>query len=155
MSRGLNKAQLIGRLGQDPEVRQMPSGQAVANISVATSESWKDKETGEKKERTEWHRVTMYGRLAEIAGEYLKKGAQVYIEGRLHTREWEKDGIKRFSTEIICEDMQMLGSARTDGGANTGGQQRPQAQSNAKPAAAATTSRPAGDQDFGDDDIPF
>lgn len=151
MSRGLNKAQLIGRLGQDPEVRQMRSGQAVANISVATSESWKDKETGEKKERTEWHRVTMYGRLAEVAGEYLKKGAQVYIEGRIHTREWEKDGIKRYSTEIICEEIQMLGGgARSDGGANTGGQQRQQTQP--KPAAAQTA--PAANHDF-DDDIPF
>lgn len=111
MARGVNKVILVGHLGDDPEVKYMPSGSAVANVSVATTEAWKDKNTGEKQERTEWHRVTFYARLAEIAGEYLKKGSQVYIEGRLQTRKWQaKDGSDRYTTEIVASDMQMLGS---------------------------------------------
>lgn len=110
MARGVNKCILIGHLGDDPEIKYMPSGGAVANISIATTESWKDKNTGEKVEKTEWHRVTFYQRLAEIVGEYLKKGSQVYIEGRLQTRKWQaKDGTDRYTTEIIASEMQMLG----------------------------------------------
>ena len=109
MSRGINKVILIGNLGTDPEVRYMPQGGAVANLTVATSESWTDKATNEKKEQTEWHRVVIYQRLAEIAGEYLRKGSKVYIEGKLKTRKWQdKDGIERYTTEIICNELQML-----------------------------------------------
>ncbi len=107
-SRGVNKVILIGNLGADPEVRYMPNGEAWANVSLATSESWKDKNTGQPVERTEWHRVVFYRRLAEIVGEYLKKGAKVYVEGRLQTRQWEKDGVKHYTTEIIANEMQML-----------------------------------------------
>ena len=113
----LNKVILIGNLGRDPETRYLPNGDAVANISVATTETWKDK-GGEKQEKTEWHRVTLYRRLGEIAGEYLKKGSQVYIEGRIEYREYEKDGVKRFSTDIIASEMKMLGSR---GGGSGGG----------------------------------
>lgn len=106
----LNKVQIIGNLGRDPEIRYMPNGEAVANIAVATTESWKDKDSGDKKEITEWHRVTFYRKLAEIVGQYLKKGSSVYIEGRLQTRKWtDKDGVERFTTEIIADTMQMLG----------------------------------------------
>ena len=107
---GLNKAMLIGRLGRDPEVRYTPNGLAVANFSVATSEEWKDKNTGEKKERTEWHRIVAFGKLGEICGQYLSKGKQVYVEGRLQTRSWEKDGVTRYTTEIVASDMQFLGA---------------------------------------------
>ena len=111
---GLNKAILIGRLGQDPEVRYTPSGTAVANFSIATSEEWKDKETGEKRERTEWHRIVAFGRLAEICGEYLAKGRQVYIEGRIQTRSWEEnDGNKKYTTEIVAGDVQLLGGKQS------------------------------------------
>ena len=117
MARGVNKVVLIGRLGKDPEVRYMPSGVAVANITLATSEQWKDKQTGEKQERTEWHRVVFFNRLAEIVGEYLKKGAQIYVEGRLQTRKWQgQDGADRYTTEIVAAEMQMLGG-RGDGAA--------------------------------------
>jgi single-strand DNA-binding protein len=110
MARGVNKVILVGNLGQDPEVKYMPSGGAVCNISLATTDSWKDKNTGERQERTEWHRVVFFNRLAEIAGEYLRKGSQVYVEGRLQTREWQdKEGQKRYTTEIVASDMQMLG----------------------------------------------
>jgi single-strand DNA-binding protein len=109
-SKGINKVIIIGNLGQDPEVRHMPSGGAVTNVSIATSESWKDKETGQQQDKTEWHRVVFFNRLAEISGEYLKKGSKVYIEGSLRTRSWEQDGIKRYSTDIIASDMQMLDS---------------------------------------------
>ncbi|MCW5573503.1 MAG: single-stranded DNA-binding protein, partial [Steroidobacteraceae bacterium] len=120
MARGINKVILIGNLGQDPETRAMPSGSSVTNIRVATSESWKDKQSGEMKERTEWHSVAMFGRLAEIAGEYLKKGSQVYIEGALRTRKWQdKQGNDRYTTEIIANEMQMLGGR--GGGAAAGG----------------------------------
>ena len=110
----LNRVILIGNLGRDPETRYLPNGDAVANISVATTESWKDK-SGEKQEKTEWHRVTLYRRLGEIAGEYLKKGSQVYIEGRIEYREYEKDGVKRYSTDIIASEMKMLGSRQGGG----------------------------------------
>ena len=117
MARGINKVIIIGNLGADPETRAMPSGTTVANLRVATSESWRDKQTGEQQERTEWHRVALFGRLAEIAGEYLRKGSQVYIEGSLRTRKWQdKQGNERYSTEIIGSDLQMLGG-RGGGGA--------------------------------------
>ena len=128
MARGINKVILVGNLGQDPETRYLPSGGAVTNIRIATSESWSDKQSGEKKERTEWHTVVFFGRLAEIAGEYLKKGRQVYVEGSLRTRKWQgKDGQDRYSTEIVASEMQMLGgrgdggSASYDGGGSGGG----------------------------------
>jgi len=143
MARGVNKVIIIGNLGQDPETRYMPSGSAVTNLRVATNESWKDKQTGEQKDRTEWHRVAMFGRLAEIAAEYLGKGSQVYIEGKLRTRKWQdKDGNDRYTTEIVADEMQMLGG-RSGGGAP--------AMSDSPPASAAV--QPSGD-DF-DDDIPF
>ena len=110
MARGINKVIIVGNLGADPETRYMPSGSAVTNLSVATSEQWKDKQTGEQKERTEWHKVAMFNRLAEIAAEYLRKGSQVYIEGKLRTRKWQdRDGNDRWTTEVIADEMQMLG----------------------------------------------
>ena len=124
MSRGINKAIIVGNLGQDPEVRFMPNGEAVANFTVATSETWKDKQTGEQKEKTEWHRITMYKRLAEIAGEYIKKGSKVYIEGKLQTRKWQnQQGVDQYTTEIVANEMQML-----DGKPQQQGQQAPQQQ---------------------------
>ena len=131
MARGINKVILIGNLGADPETRAMPSGTTVANLRIATSESWRDKQSGEQQERTEWHRVALFGRLAEIAGEYLRKGSQVYIEGSLRTRKWQdKQGNERYSTEIIGNELQMLGGrggaaagagAGAEGGARAGG----------------------------------
>lgn len=110
MSRGINKVILVGNLGQDPESRNMPRGGAVTNISVATSEQWKDKQTGDQRDRTEWHKVAFFGRLAEIAAEYLRKGSQVYVEGKLRTRKWQdRDGIDRWTTEVIADELQMLG----------------------------------------------
>ncbi|KKO45864.1 single-stranded DNA-binding protein [Arsukibacterium ikkense] len=127
MARGINKVILIGNLGGDPEVRYMPQGGAVANMTIATSESWTDKATNEKKEQTEWHRVVIYQRLAEIAGEYLRKGSKVYIEGKLKTRKWtDKDGIERYTTEIVANELQMLdgrGDGQQQGGGMAGGQQ--------------------------------
>jgi single-strand DNA-binding protein len=121
MARGVNKVILIGNLGADPETRAMPSGSTVANLRVATSESWRDKQTGEQQERTEWHRVAFFGRLAEVAGEYLRKGSQVYIEGSLRTRKWQdKQGNERYSTEIVGNDLQMLGGRGGAGGAAAG-----------------------------------
>ncbi len=149
MARGVNKVILVGNLGRDPEVRYSPNGQAIANVNIATSDSWKDKNTGEKQERTEWHRVVFFGRLAEIAGEYLKKGSQIYIEGRLQTRKWQdKDGNDRYTTEIVANEMQMLGSRAGSGVPADDSNQEPASQS--KPATASTT----GSDDF-DDDIPF
>jgi single-strand DNA-binding protein len=148
MARGVNKVILVGNLGRDPEVRYMPSGNAVANVTLATTESWKDKQTGEKQERTEWHNVVFYSRLAEIAGEYLKKGSQVYVEGSLRTRKWQdKSGNDRYTTEIIASEMQMLGGR----GGSTG-----YAAGDAKPPAAEQSASSAGSAapDF-DDDIPF
>ncbi len=160
MARGINKVILIGNLGKDPEVRYMPSGGAVANLTVATSESWRDKNTGENQERTEWHRVVMFNRLGEIAGEYLKKGSKVYIEGKLQTRKWQdNNGQDRYTTEIVANEMQMLDSRGGDFQGQGGGysqqsqSQQPPAQSqgqNQKPATTASN----GFDDF-DDDIPF
>ena len=132
MARGVNKVILVGNLGQDPDVKYMPSGSAVANVSLATTDSWKDKQTGQQQDRTEWHRVVFYGRLAEIVGEYLKKGAQIYVEGRLQTRKWtDKHQVDRYTTEIIAQEMQMLGgrgngapSAAGSGGGATPDQYR-------------------------------
>ena len=155
MARGVNKVILIGNLGKDPEVRYMPSGGAVANVTLATSESWKDKQSGEKQERTEWHNVVFYNRLAEIAGEYLKKGSQVYVEGSLRTRKWQdkNSGADRYTTEIIASEMQMLGGRGGGGGGGGEGysERSGQAQSS---APAAREPAPAGADDF-DDDIPF
>jgi single-strand DNA-binding protein len=141
---GINKAIIVGRLGRDPELRYTPDGTAVANFSVATSEEWKDKNSGEKKERTEWHRIVAWRRLGEICGEYLSKGRQVYIEGKLQTRSWEQDGVTRYMTEIIATDVQFLGN-RDDagGGRRTGGGGMDQGYP--EPPMADTQ----------DDDIPF
>jgi len=185
MARGVNKVILVGTCGQDPEVRYLPNGNAVTNLSLATSEQWTDKQSGQKVERTEWHRVSMFGKVAEIAGEYLRKGSQVYIEGKLQTREWEKDGIKRYTTEIIVDmqgTMQLLGgrpqNQQADGDQynQVGGQsqqsspqqsqrsqqsqQRPPSQqrpqqSQQRPAPQQPAPQPAADFDSFDDDIPF
>ena len=148
MARGVNKAIIVGTLGQDPEVRYTANGSAVANISVATNESWKDKQTGEAQERTEWHRIVMFGKLAEIAQQYLKKGSQAYFEGRIQTRKWQdQSGNDRYSTEIVANEMQMLGGRAGAGSAapmESGGQ--PQS----RPAPAETAP-----MDDGFDDIPF
>jgi single-strand DNA-binding protein len=145
MARGVNKVILIGNLGKDPEVRYMPNGQAVANVTVATSETWKDKTSGEQKEQTEWHRVVFFRRLAEIAGEYLKKGSKVYIEGRLQTRKWQnKEGQDQYTTEIVANEMQMLDSKGAGNNFNSPPQEMDMA---SEPRMAA-----AGDFD---DDIPF
>ncbi len=154
MARGVNKAILVGNLGRDPEVRYSPNGQAVANVTLATSESWKDKTSGEKQEKTEWHRVVFFGRLAEIAGEYLKKGAQIYVEGRLQTRKWtDKDGHDRYTTEIVANDMQMLGSRGGAGAPSNDSFNQDQPADNAG-SAGAKKSTPAVAGEF-DDDIPF
>jgi single-strand DNA-binding protein len=152
MARGINKVILIGNLGADPETRAMPSGTTVANLRVATSESWRDKQSGEQQERTEWHRVALFGRLAEIAGEYLRKGSQVYIEGSLRTRKWQdKQGNDRYSTEIVGNDLQMLGGR---GGAGAA----PATAGAAGAAAPSYAEESAGggsrSEEF-DDDIPF
>jgi single-strand DNA-binding protein len=157
MARGINKVILIGNLGADPETRAMPSGTTVANLRVATSESWRDKQSGEQQERTEWHRVALFGRLAEIAAEYLKKGSQVYIEGSLRTRKWQdKQGNERYSTEIIGNELQMLGG-RGGGGAGASG--APERAGSAAPAYAEEHSggggAPASRGEEFDDDIPF
>jgi single-strand DNA-binding protein len=162
----VNKVILVGNLGRDPEVRFMPDGNAVCNFSIATTENWKDK-SGVKQEKTEWHNIVMYRRLAEIAGEYLKKGRPVYIEGRLQTRKWEKDGVTRYSTEIIGDQMQMLGSRADSGGTSYDGGQaaapddfnqapaRP-AENQAKPAQEKTPAAGSGGAfDNFEDDIPF
>ena len=148
MARGVNKAIIVGTLGQDPEVRYTANGSAVANISVATNETWRDKATGEAQERTEWHRIVMFGKLAEIAQQYLKKGSQAYFEGRIQTRKWQdQSGNDRYSTEIVANEMQMLGG-RGGGGApmESGGQ------SQSRPQSAAPETAPMDD---GFDDIPF
>ena len=156
MARGVNKVILIGNLGRDPEVRYSPSGSAVANVTLATSESWKDKYSGEKQEKTEWHRVVFFGRLAEIAGEYLKKGSQVFVEGRLQTRKWQdKEGKDRYTTEIVANEMQMLGSRGGAGVPNDSfNQDQPAAAENSAPAGAKKAGSAAVAGDF-DDDIPF
>jgi single-strand DNA-binding protein len=171
MARGINKVILIGNLGADPETRAMPSGMTVANIRVATSENWKDKQSGENKERTEWHNVAMFGRLGEIAGEYLKKGSKVYIEGSLRTRKWQdKQGQDRYTTEIIANEMQMLdsrggggmggGGGGDYGGGGGGGRGRQQSNNppddydQGPPGGGGGGSNDKGGGEF-DDDIPF
>ena len=156
MARGINKVILIGNLGQDPEVRYMPSGGAVANLRLATSENWKDKNTGELQERTEWHTVVMFGRLGEIAGEYLKKGSKIYVEGRLQTRKWQgKDGNDRWSTEIVANEMQMLDSrGGGGGGASGGGWDEDQAPRGGSRGGGARKQQTVPPDDL-DDDIPF
>jgi single-strand DNA-binding protein len=171
----VNKVIIVGNLGRDPETRYMPNGEAVTNVAVATTESWKDKNSGEKKELTEWHRITFYRKLAEIAGQYLKKGSQVYVEGRLQTRKWtDKDGVEKYTTEIIADSMQMLGSrqgmgggASDDGGSygGGGGGGAPARQSSGGGAGgngggggaarAPAAARPAPNFSDMDDDIPF
>ena len=151
MARGINKVILVGNLGADPETRYMPSGSAVTNLSVATSESWKDKQTGEQNERTEWHKVVMFDRLAEIAAEYLRKGSQVYIEGKLQTRKWQdRDGNDRWTTEIRANEMQMLGGRGGGGGGSFGGGGAPQ-----QGGGGGGSAPPQPGPDDFDDDIPF
>ena len=142
---GINKVIIVGRLGRDPEMRYTPDGTAVANFSVATSEEWKDKNTGEKKERTEWHRIVAWRRLGEICGEYLSKGRQVYVEGKLQTRSWEQDGVKRYSTEIVATDIQFLGGRDDTGGGRSAGRGQSADPGYPEPPMANTQ----------DDDIPF
>lgn len=165
----VNKVILIGNLGRDPEVRYTPSGGAVCNVTLATTRSWKSKESGEKVEETEWHRIVFYDRLAEIAGEYLKKGRSIYVEGRLKTRKWtDKDGVEKYTTEIIAQEMNMLGGREgMGGGASSGGgeeegggytEQRPQRAAPAPRQAPAARQAPAKSStgfDNMDDDIPF
>ena len=149
MARGVNKVILVGNLGKDPEVRYMANGGAVCNLTLATTESWKDKQTGEQKDKTEWHNIVFYRRLAEIAGEYLKKGSQIYVEGKLQTRKWQdKSGNDRYTTEIIANEMQMLGGRGGGGSAEFGG-----GAGGSRSAAPAQAAAPVAD-DF-DDDIPF
>jgi len=163
----VNKAILIGNLGKDPEVRYMPSGEAIANITLATTDTWKDK-SGEKQERTEWHRVSFFGRQAEVVGEYLKKGSQIYVEGRIQTRKWQdKDGQDRYTTEIVADRMQMLGSKSSGGGSfevvenersevSSSRPNKPAASSSGSTAAPAKAAPAAkGSFDNFDDDIPF
>jgi len=159
MARGINKVILIGNLCADPEVRYMPNGNAVTNITLATSETWKDKQTGQPQERTEWHRVVLFNRLGEIAGEYLKKGAKVYIEGALRTRKWQaQDGTDRYTTEIVASEMQMPDSQGNGNAADQRAQQQAAAYqspaTNTGGAGAAQHTGPAAPPDF-DDDIPF
>lgn len=157
-SRGVNKVILVGNLGNDPEVRYLPSGGAVANMTLATSESWRDKATGEQKEQTEWHRVVLFGKLAEVAGEYLRKGSQVYIEGQLRTRKWtDQSGTEKYTTEIVVNVggvMQMLGGRQSGGAPAGSGQQQSgnQPQQQQRSAPSKTSDAP---MDFDDLDIPF
>lgn len=157
----VNKVILIGNLGKDPEVRYLPSGAAICNVTIATSRQWKDKTSGERQEETEWHRVTFFDRMAEIAGEYLKKGRPVYVEGRLKTRKYtDKDGVEKYTTEITATEMQLLGGRESGGGGGGGddmGESRPAR--SAPPRAPAPSQRPAAKSSTGfddmDDDIPF
>jgi single-strand DNA-binding protein len=162
MARGINKVILIGNLGADPETRAMPSGTTVANLRIATSESWRDKQTGEQQERTEWHRVALFGRLAEIAGEYLRKGSQVYIEGSLRTRKWQdKQGNERYSTEIVGNELQMLGGRAGAGsgapseGARATGTTGAHAFAEESGGGSAGAGGGRGSSEEFDDDIPF
>jgi len=167
MPRGVNKVILVGNLGADPETRYTASGSAITSIRIATSEQWKDKQTGENQERTEWHRVKFFGRLAEIAGEYLKKGRQVYVEGSLRTDKYtDKEGIERYSTDIIANEMQMLGGPGEGAGAGAGGGGRGASRGGGEERGARPPQRGGGqvnerpqqrppDDDFADDDIPF
>ena len=161
----INKVIIVGNLGKDPEMRSFPNGDQVANVSIATTDKWKDKQTGEMKEATEWHRINFNGRLAEIVGQYLKKGSQVYVEGSLRTRKWtDKDGVEKFTTEIRADQMQMLGGRQGMGGGGggddeSGGGYTPRAAPAARPAAVPTRPAPAAKAASGfddmDDDIPF
>jgi single-strand DNA-binding protein len=157
----VNKVILIGNLGRDPEVRYAPSGSAICNVTLATSRQWKDKTSGERQEETEWHRVVFYDRLAEIAGEYLKKGRPVYVEGRLKTRKWtDKDGVEKYTTEIVADQMQLLGSREGMGGGEEGGgggysRERPAAARPASAPAAKPAAKSSTGFDDMDDDIPF
>lgn len=159
MARGINKVILVGNLGNDPDVRYTAGGAAVANVSIATTEAWKDRESGEMQEKTEWHKVVFFGKLAEIVAEYVKKGSQIYIEGRLQTRKWQdKEGNERYTTEIVANEMQMLGGRSSGGGGGGGGgnpdRERP-APSEGSSQPSRSSARPAADQNFVDDDIPF
>ena len=172
MARGVNKVILVGNLGKDPEVRYTPSGSAVANVTIATSDQWKDKQTGEQQERTEWHRVVFFNRLAEVVGEYVKKGQQIYVEGRIQTRKWQdQSGQDRWTTEIVANEMQMLGGRGGGGGGGGAGsgfdqgmdQSQPpqrsapqaQGQGGGQPAAPASAPAQGGAYEDFDDDIPF
>lgn len=155
MARGVNKVILIGNVGKDPDIRYMPNGNAVANVTVATSDSWKDKNTGENQERTEWHRVVFFRRLAEVVGEYVKKGSKIYIEGRLQTRKWQDQGGQdRYTTEIVADQMQMLDSRGGGSAAYDGGGQQAPANSQGGQGQGAPAAAPMPDDGF-DDDIPF
>ena len=160
MARGINKVILVGNLGADPDTRYMPSGKAVTNIRVATSESWKDKQTGDMQERTEWHSIVMYDKLGEIAAEYLRKGSQVYIEGKIRTRKWQdKEGKDRYTTEVIADQMQMLGGRGGGGGASSEPRE-PRSAARQAPASEERSDRSAAPVDEAgggefDDDIPF
>ena len=155
-SRGVNKVILVGNVGNDPEVRYMPNGNAVANVSVATSDSWKDRNTGDQQERTEWHRVVFFNRLAEIVEQYVKKGTKLYLEGRLQTRSWEQDGAKRFSTEIVANEMQMLDSRGAGGVNQEFGDQAPPPAAPSQDSEKGSTQQPSSSNfDNFDDDIPF
>ena len=156
MARGVNKVILVGNLGKDPEIKYTASGAAIANLTLATSESWNDKQSGEKVEKTEWHRVVAFQRLAEIMGEYLRKGSQVYIEGKLQTRKWQdQNGQDRWTTEVVANDMQMLGARGGEGGGQPqGGGGGGGFRKNPEPQQPAPA-KPAFDNDFADDDIPF
>ena len=151
-SRGVNKVILVGNLGNDPEVRYMPNGNAVANVSLATSETWKDKSTGEQQEKTEWHRVVFFNRLAEIVEQYVKKGTKLYVEGRLQTRSWEQDGVKRYSTEVVANEMQMLDSR---GGVSQDFSGSQIAAASAAQSSEQQAAAPPQNFDNFDDDIPF
>src|ERR1700676_213293 len=160
MARGVNKVILVGNLGADPEPRSMPSGMTVTNIRIATSESWKDKASGAQQERTEWHSIALFGRLGEIAAEYLRKGSQVFVEGKLRTRKWQdKQGNDRFTTEIIADNMQMLGGRAGGGGAPSGGGERSASAGGGAPPRddydQSSAPTPAGGKEDFDDDIPF
>ena len=152
----VNKVIIVGNLGRDPETRYMPSGDAVTNIAVATTESWKDKQTGEKKEQTEWHRVTFYRKLAEVVGQYMKKGSSIYLEGRLQTRKWvDKEGIERYTTEIIADSMQMLGSGPKQSDDSQSADEYAQQSGRAAPRQNAQRQQHSTPDNFLDDDIPF
>ena len=170
MARGVNKAILVGNLGRDPEIRYTQSGAAVATVTIATSDSWKDKQTGELQERTEWHRVVFFGRLAEVVGEYLKKGSQIYVEGRIQTRKWQdQSGQDRYTTEIVANEMQMLGSRGSSSGdavasagsgavaasAGSGFNQSPSPPAKRQESQGDYGGGSGGDVDDFDDDIPF
>lgn len=155
MARGINKVILVGNLGQDPETRYMPSGKAVTNVRIATSEGWKDKQTGDMQERTEWHSVVLFDKLGEIAAEYLRKGSQVYIEGSLRTRKWQdKEGKDRYTTEIVAREMQMLGARGGAGGGEGRAERRPASGGDDRSSSGSSSPPPSDDGQF-DDDIPF